>query len=299
MNDIGSEQLLTFRLVLTTGSFSRAAGYLGISQPAVSQKVRELERRLQLRLIERVGRSIRATAAGEALLRHAQRVALALDDARAEMEQFTEHAGGPVRMGAGATACIHLLPPLLKRLSRANPLLEIRVSTGNTPEIARRVEDNSLDAALVTLPLSSRALDIRPVLDDVFVAIAPAGAAAGHASVSPAGLATRPLVLFETGANTRTLIDAWFRRAGRSPRVLMELGSVEAIKQMVAADLGWSVVPALSVSSPTTARGLRVLRLAPRLSRSLAWIVRRDKPLSRALRQVQEGVLALGDPGGR
>lgn len=295
MRSLHPDQLLTFTRVIASGSFSLAAEQAGISQPAVSQQIKELERRLQLRLIERVGRKLRPTAAGEALLVHAQRIAMALSDAQAQMQQFQDHAGGQVRIGAGATACIHLLPPLLRQLQRANPLLEILVSTGNTPDIVRRVEDNTLDAALVTLPVAARNLAVTPVLEDRFVAIAPRDAATGRSSVTPAALARLPLVLFEPGANTRSLVDAWFRRGGQAVRPVMELGSVEAIKEMVAAGLGWSVLPGSSVAAAGHSRGVQPLRLAPRLSRTLAWVIRKDKPVSRALQQVQQGVMQLAD----
>jgi DNA-binding transcriptional LysR family regulator len=203
-----------------------------------------------------------------------------------------EHQGGEVRLGAGATACIHLLPPLLRELKARNPALDILVSTGNTPDIVRRVEENALDAALVTLPVASRALQVTPVLEDRFVTIAPRAMVAGRSTLTPAALATLPLVLFEPGANTRALVDDWFRAAGHVARPAMELGSVEAMKEMVAAGLGCAVLPGLAVRQGAS-KGVEVLKLSPRLSRTLAWIVRKDKPLTRALQQVSRGVLAL------
>jgi len=293
MRQLHPDHLLTFSMVVDKGSFSAAAQQIGISQPAVSHQIKELERRLQLRLIERVGRRLKVTSAGEALLVHVRRVAVALADAQAAMQQHSQTAGGQVRIGAGATACIHLLPPLLGQLKRRNPLLEIAVSTGNTPEIVRRVEDNDLDAALVTLPAAGRSLEVTPVLEDRFVAIAPHGTSGGRRAVSAKALAAQPLVLFESGANTRSLVEQWFSRAGLAVRPAMELGSVEAIKEMVAAGLGWSLLPQLSVSTAAHRKGIEVLMPTPRFGRTLAWVIRRDKPLNRALRQVHEAVLGL------
>jgi len=136
-----------------------------------------------------------------------------------------------------------------------------------------------------------------PVLDDDFVAVGPRDAATAAARASARWLAARPLVLFEPGANTRRLIDEWFARAGVRARPVMELGNVEAIKELVAAGLGWSVLPALSVRTPSRRRQLAVLPLAPRLQRQLAWVLRRDKPLNRALRQVNDAVLGLRAAG--
>lgn len=293
MGAINPNHLVTFQKVVSAGSFSLAAEQLGISQPAVSQQMRDLERRLQVRLIERTGRQVGPTPAGTALLAHASRIGIALADAEAQMMQFQDQPGGRVKIGAGATACIHLLPPLLQQLKRLHPSVTILVSTGNTKDIVRRVEENSLDAALVTLPVDTAALHVTDVMEDRFVAVAPSGAHGGRAGVSAATLAREPLVLFEPGANTRSLVDRWFGQAGLRPEPVMELGSVEAIKEMVAAGLGWSLLPALSVSTAKHRARLEVLRVQPRLTRTLAWVVRRDKPLNRALQTVQAAVLQL------
>ena len=297
MRQLHPDQLLAFSSVLELGSFSAAAERAGVSQPAVSHQIKELERRVQMRLIERVGRRLAPTAAGAALLPHVARIRTALADAEAALQQHAATAGGQVRIGTGATACIHLLPPLLRQLRRSHPQIDLVVSTGNTPEIVRRVEDNTLDAALVTLPVAGRSLHVVPVLDDAFVAVGPRDAATAAARASARWLAARPLVLFEPGANTRRLIDEWFARAGVRARPVMELGNVEAIKELVAAGLGWSVLPALSVRTPSRRRQLAVLPLAPRLQRQLAWVLRRDKPLNRALRQVNDAVLGLRAAG--
>lgn len=289
---LNPEHLRTFLAVVEAGSFSEAGYKVGVSQPAVSQQIKELERRLQVRLFERVGKTIRPTTAGTALLPHAHRIGLALADAQAEMERLANYSGGHIRIGAGATACIHLLPPLLRELKAANPSLEIVVSTGNTPDIVRKVEENLLDAALVTLPVASRAIQVTSVMEDRFVAIAPVGLVRGKSVLTPASLAGMPLVQFEPGANTRMLVDRWFRAAGFTPHPVMELGSVEAMKEMVSAGLGCAVLPGLALRSQA-GKTMQTRKLSPKLARTLAWIVRKDKPMTRALQQIQSGVLGL------
>ena len=291
--NINPEQLRTFLSVLESGTFSEAGARLGISQPAVSQQIKELEKRLQLRLLERVGKRIRPTGAGSALVPHATRIGVALADAQAEMERLADHPGGQIRIGAGATACIHLLPPMLRALKARHPSLEIVVTTGNTPDIVRKVEDNLLDAALVTMPVGSRALQVTPVMEDRFVAIAPLGLTGTKTTIAPAALAALPLVLFEPGANTRLLTDKWFRAAGRVPRSVMELGSVEAMKEMVAAGLGCAVLPGLAMRSQTSRKGVTVLKLTPKLARTLVWIVRKDKPMTMSLQHMESAVMSL------
>ena len=124
--------LATFRLVVQRGSFSAAADLLGLSQPAVSLQVRQLEQFLQTRLLERTGRGIKATAAGIALLAHSERIELAVGAAVQSVSEFNREISGSIKLGTGATACIHLLPPLLQKLHQDHPLLTVRVTVGNT-----------------------------------------------------------------------------------------------------------------------------------------------------------------------
>jgi DNA-binding transcriptional LysR family regulator len=293
MRGLNLDQLSTFAQVIELGGFSAAAQRLNLSQPAVSLQVRQLERRLGVRLVERVGRRATATAAGLDLLAHARRIESAVADAA---EAMAVHAGGTVgrvRIGTGGTACIYLLPPIVRVLRQRFPSLEIVVSTGNTPDVLKGIEANAVDVGLVTLPAEGRMLQMTPVLDDEFVAIFPAGdAPAGP--VTAAVLAARSIVLYEPGAHTRYIVDEWALRGGAALKPVSELGSVEAIKELVAAGLGCSVLPKMALPPQQVAGRLDVRRLSPRLYRKLAVVLRRDKPLRRGLNEVVKALTAVG-----
>ena len=290
MRGFNLDHLQTFADVVRLGSFSAAAARLNLTQPAVSLQVRQLEQKLGMKLIERVGRTATPTAAGRALLQHAGGIDAAVNAALEEVAQHGRSVTGRVRIGIGATACIHILPPILSDLRRRFPQLDLMVNTGNAPEILRAIEDNSLDLGLVTLPPKTksqslgRALDATPLIDDDFVAIAVKGTKLPD-PVTPAVLAAQPLVIPEPGGNTRSLIDGWFAAGGLVPKAGMELDSVEAIKQLVGAGLGCSVLPGMALATPESRRGLEVRALKPKLTRQLALVLRRDKPLSRGLRE--------------
>ncbi|WGS17771.1 MULTISPECIES: LysR family transcriptional regulator [unclassified Bradyrhizobium] len=292
MKDLNLSYLESFRVVIESGSFSAAAERLQLTQPAVSLQVRQLERSLGAILIERVGRRARPTAAGAALLTHAEQINAAVTSAVDAVAQQTVGTAGRVRLGTGATACIFLLPPILKELRATLPGLEITVTTGNTPEIAKAVEDNTIDIGLVTLPVSGRSFEITPVLNDEFVLIAPPDMPL-PARITPAVLATRPVVLFEPGGNTRRTADEWLARGGVSLKPLMSLGSVEAIKEMVRAGLGCAILPGMAVSAKGKHRDLAVRSLSPKLYRRLAVVIRRDKRLDRGLRQTLSALKAI------
>lgn len=283
MTTLNLGYLATFRLVIQRGSFSAAADVLGISQPAVSLQIRQLEQFLQTRLVERTGRGIKATAAGQALLVHGERIEQAVDETLRSVSAFNHDVSGTITLGTGATACIHLLPPLLQQLRSDYPLLRVGVTTGNTLDIVRAIEENRLDMGLVTLPVSGRALDVMPVMDEEFVFIASQAQQAMFTGLRPDALHTLPLIAFESGSGTRALIDGWFEASGLTIAPAMQLGSIEAIKRMVRSGLGYSIVPKMAVEQKADREGLCVSSLSPVLQRQLAVVMRQDKILSKGI----------------
>jgi DNA-binding transcriptional LysR family regulator len=203
---------------------------------------------------------------------------------------------GRLRLGTGATASIHLLPPLLRRMRARYPELELIVVTGNAPEIAAAVAANELDVGLVTLPVTGRQLAVTPFRLDPLVAVGPPGHAwPGPGALTAALLARQPLILYERGGTIRRVIDDWFRRGGARPRIVMELGNEEAIKKLVGAGLGVSVSPAMAVRDEVRAGALRMRPLSPALVRRLGLVRRRDKPETPALRVFLAAVESLSE----
>jgi DNA-binding transcriptional LysR family regulator len=285
--DLRLSQLRTFREVARRGSFSRAAEALRLSQPAVSQQVRQLEEGFGAVLLDRVGKRVFVTAAGETLLAHGERVFAELDAARLTLSRGRDVVAGPVRLGTGATASIYLLPSLLRRLRLRHPALELSVVTGNTREIVQAVVDNVLDVTVVTLPVSMRELTVTPFYRDPLVIIAPPEDRwRGKTSITPAALAQEPMIPFERGGATRTVTDRWFADAGVAPRIAMELGNAEATKKLVGAGLGLSIISAIAVKEEVAAGELVLLAPKPRLARMLGIVRRRDKPSTPALTAV-------------
>ncbi|MBD9636673.1 LysR family transcriptional regulator [Ensifer sp. ENS07] len=283
MSALDLDYLKTFALVAELGSFSAAAERLGLTQPAVSLQVRVLEKQLGVRLVERVGRRARPSAAGEELLAHAGSIEAATSRAIEAVARHAKGVLGRVRLGTGATPCAFLLPPLLADLKRRFPDLDITVTTGNSADIVRAVDENLIDIGLVSLPVSGRIFEITPLFDERFVAIAPLGTALPD-TVTPAILAERPLILYEPGANTRRITDEWLATTGTTVKPVMALGSVDAIKEMVAVGLGSALVPEIALR-PGDRERLVVRPVTPTLFRRFALVLRSDKRLDRALRE--------------
>jgi DNA-binding transcriptional LysR family regulator len=292
MRNINLDHLHTLSQVIALGSFSAAAAQINLTQPAVSLQIRQLERRVGLRLVERVGRRAMPTEAGRELLSHAKRIEAALAEALEAMAHRSQGVVGRVLLGTGATACIYLLPPMLSELRRRFPALEIIVRTGNTPEILRLLEENVIDIALVTLPAPGRSFEVTPLLDDEIVAVFPPGTTPPVA-VTPSSLAKQPVLVYEPGGNARRVVDEWFREAGLGLKPVMELGNVEAIKQLVGAGLGCGLLPRLAAASEALPAGVVAHPLYPVLRRRLGIVMRRDKVPDRSLREVTSALLAL------
>lgn len=285
-------QLRTFVAAVERGSITEAARALHLTQPAASQQLRELERILGTRLLERAEGRVMATAVGAALLGAARQALAAGEEVATTALAWRGGEVGRVRLGTGATACIYLLPPVLAAAQRTMPGLEIVVATGNTPEILRRVQEGSLDLGLVTLPrVLGRGLSRTPLCRDELRALVPARLT-GDGPVSPAALAELPLILYEAGGDTRQVIDAWFGAAGLMPKPTMELGSVEAIKVLVGSGLGASVLPAMALAGG--AAGARVLALRPAVARTLGVVMRAEKMLDRGQRVLLDALQQAG-----
>jgi DNA-binding transcriptional LysR family regulator len=278
-------QLRAFLLTAENGSASTAARLLGVTQPAVSQQLQELEALLRVRLIERVGIRMLPTPAGRALIDPVRRAFVALDQIEPAIAAFREPDTGLVRLGTGATACIHFLPEPLARTQAAMPNLQLVVVTGNTAEIVSGVEDGSIDVGLVTGNelRSNPSVHLETVFDEELVAILPKKLEYQlPTALRPQDLARLPLILFDPAGRTRDIINGWFRAEGVRPIPAMELGSIEAIKKLVGAGLGVSLIPDMATRSLP---GNIVRRgLARPIRRQLTLALRTDKVLDAGLR---------------
>ena len=285
-------QMRTFLAVVDNGGVTAASRLLNLTQPAASQQLRELERCLRVRLLDRAGGRGVPTAAGAALLEPARRVQAAVEETMAVAASFRMGDVGRVRLGTGATACIHLLPAVLTHAKQRMPGLEVIVATGDSGAITRQVENGELDLGLVTLPVAkSRALVVTRLLTDPLVALLPAAMADAGETISQAQLAALPLILYHQGGTTRLLIDGWFRRAGVEPVPIMQLDSVESIKMLVGGGLGASIVPQSSLN--TRLPGTVTRRPRPALTRQLALVARREKVIDRGMRVLIEALRGI------
>ncbi|PWC54594.1 LysR family transcriptional regulator [Azospirillum sp. TSO22-1] len=275
MRSLNPDQLRTFLAVVETGSLSAAARRLNLTQPAISLQIRELEARTGVPLLERLGRRTAPTAAGETLVVHARRIAAEIDAALEAMRRHREGALGRVRLGAGLSFATYLLPVVLKRLRATRPDLEVTVAVGTAEDIARRLLANDFDLAVVTLPVDDRGLDVELLRQDAALAVFPAGTPLPDA-VTPQDVARFPLILDERRSRVALSTTAWFEAGGVRPKPIMELGSFTAIRSMVEAGLGASIMMPDIVAD--AAGRMETRPLDPPLVIRLAIIQRQGQP---------------------
>lgn len=268
--------LRIFADVISTGSFTAAADLHGVTQPAVSFHIRQLETTFDVQLISREGRRAIPTAAGAELLRNIAHIDKAVGDTIRSMDQFSEASGGELRIGTGSTACAMLLPGVLRQLRRSLPGTEISVVTGNSPEIARKLVANEIDVGIVTLPVDGRTIQSTVLFEDEIVMLAPPSMELPD-TVTPEVLFQHPATMFESARVTRSLIDGWFARAGFTFHPAMTVGSLEAIRELVSMDMGYALLSRLALPADRASDGMRVRSLSPQLFRTIGFAVRRDQ----------------------
>ena len=296
MRSLNPDHLRALAEVVAQGSFTRAAKRLHLAQPTISLQIRELETRLGVRLVDRLGKRAFATAAGRELIEHAQRIHQETDRLLAAMRRHRDGWLGQVRIGSSTTALIYHLPPVLQRLRREHPNIELVVTTGTTTGVVDRILRNEIDLGVVSLPISERRLDIVALKGEPLVAIFAARTRNLPARVTPQFLLQHPLLLEFARAHVRALIIDWLSAGGTEPRPAMELDNLEAVKRMVASGLGVSIVPAAAIADYDKS-SLSARPLKPALTRTLALVQRRDKPGDAALEHVRAALMTLAEKG--
>ena len=287
-------QLEAFEAVALHRSFTRAAAALFLTQPAVTRQIASLETELHTRLFERLGRSVRLTASGEAFHRYAEQIIRLAREAKEAVMVADTGGSGKFTVGASSTLATYVLPPLLRRFRQAYPFIEIAIGTGVSAQIVEMVRSGEADVGLVTTengiaaPVSFAELNRGGLMTTVLadyetgVVVPPLHALAARETVNATELSGVPLILMEPGTNLRAYVDRLLAGSGVHAQVAMELDNVEAIKRMIEAGLGISLLPMVSVGAEVAAKRLIALPLADaeQEQRRIAVVRRRDKYLS-------------------
>lgn len=234
-------QLQIFQSVARHLSYTRAAEELHLTQPAVFTQVRQLEDQLGSPLIERLGRRLFLTEAGQVVLASAREVLGEIDSMEMRLAELRGMARGRLRVAVVSTAKYDI-PQRLGAFCRAHPGIDVSLTVGNREELLARFAANEDDLYILGTPHEELEAEAHRYAENPLVMIAPRGHPFAGRPLRTAGIADEIFVMREVGSGTRIAAERYFAAQGLAPAVRMELGANEAIKQAVMAGLGLSVI---------------------------------------------------------
>jgi DNA-binding transcriptional LysR family regulator len=286
--DVDFRQLEMFGAVAEEGTFTKAAERLHVSQSAISRQVKLLEEELGGSLLHRGPKKVTLTQPGELLLKMVNRVQRDMQDVVAQISDTHTLNRGSLSVAGGMTVCLYIFPRLLKKFRSLYPLIDLRVASGASENIQRQLRSTELDLALLTLPILARDLEVLPVLkEEMVVVTAPGHPLSRERTVEPLSLAKYPLILYETGSNSRKVLDQFFLEAQIPVEVAMETENVEIIKAMVGNGLGVSIIPFAAVAKDVRTKRLAYARVRGRkLYRETGWVYLKSEYVPRTITEM-------------
>ena len=273
---IDSRQLRAFVTLVKTGSFTVTAKQLFLSQSAISHSIKSLEDDVGCRLLDRVGKKVALTLAGEQLLQHANKVLLELEIARESLHQLGKWGRSRLRVGASNTACQYILPPVLRGLRKDFPQCSMAVSPGDVPQMLEMLERGQIDLAISMEPLGRTPFEFMPLFtDEMWFIMEPQHPWAVSGRVDRVEIPKQNYILYHRNSFTFRLVEEHFHNEGMVLNLFVELGSMEAIKELVKLGLGISIMAPWIVREELRAKTLVVLPLGKKKLRRTWGILRR------------------------
>lgn len=244
-------RLRAFLTVAREQSFTRAALELGLSQSAVSQQVAALEDELGAPLFLRAGRRVSLTRGGAALLERAETLLADMGAARRSVAAAEGMIAGELRIAGSLTIAGYVLPRPLAAFRREHPEVRVALRVRNTEEVVRALISGEADLGLVEGPVDAARIDLEPFVEDELVVIAPAGHRfAAVDEIEPTEIRDEPLVVREQGSGTRHVAADALATVGVEEdelHIAAEVSGIDALKALVEAGLGVSIVSMLTV----------------------------------------------------
>lgn len=285
-------QLEIVRTVAEKGSFTAAARALNVSQSAVSRQVLLLEDELGEPAFLRLGRKVRLTAAGQALLDLSRRVLSDIQETTIGIRDQQQAPAGTLHLGGGMTVCLHVFPALLKAFRRRQPRIDVKLTTGTTPQLLERLRSGALDIGLLTLLVDGADLTQVPVMrEEMLLVLPPSHKLAQKRRVTPEDLVSQSWVLFERGSSTRRVIDDAFAAHGIRPRIVMETENVEILKALTTIGMGLTILPYQALAREARDGTLRVRRVnGVTMVRETGWVYIKGARVPRIVQEMFEAL---------
>ena len=240
---LDSRQLRAFFVLARTGSFTQTARELHLTQSGISHSMKALEADSGCRLLDRLGKKVVLTQAGEQLLKHAEKILSEMDAARESLLQLGKWGKGRLRLGGTTTVCQHIIPPVLREFKESFRDHAISLEPGDTPELIAALLRHRIDLALSLEPEGEPQLEFHPLFTDELHFIVSAlhpWAQAGR--VEREDIPRQNYILYSKRSITFRLIEDYFRREQMVLNTVFEVGSMDATKELVKLGLGTSIL---------------------------------------------------------
>jgi DNA-binding transcriptional LysR family regulator len=283
------QQVRCFCAAAELGSFTAAAEALGVSQPAVADQIRKLERALGADLFVRAGRGVVPTDAGNAFAEHAANTLRSLEDAAESVCELTSMQGGVVSFGTFNAPSPWRLDEVVASFLRRHPRMTVRLVGRNSSRTAERVRRGDLEAAVVTLPIDDDRLDVRPLVRDevLYVSAVPERT---RVPATIERLASSPLIFYDAeSADDDPIRRQLAERAqadGLRLRPRVEVEFIDVALRLVADGLGDTYLPSAYTNAAFYPPGLTTTPFSPALYDTFAVITRRAARLSPGVREL-------------
>lgn len=302
---IGESPFLTFtnvrifESVVRHESFSRAAEELGVSQPYISAQIAGLETKLGIELFRRVGRRAYMTEAGRLLRTHAVRILNDLADAERALVEVRGVVAGHLSIAATSTSASYLIPQCLERFLSYHPHVSVELKIFGSPDVELAVmEGRSELGVLVSQPVATGFIVDELGPDELVVIVGPKHPFAGRSDISVEELVEQQFISREPSSGTRRFIEARLNEIGRTLRYGPQVNSNEAIKALVACNIGISILSEQAVRSEVQIGRIVAMKVhGLPLARSLSLISCAGSQLSAAARAMRAVFIAETTPG--
>jgi DNA-binding transcriptional LysR family regulator len=238
-NPLDSRRLQQFCVLARTGSFTQTARELHLTQSGISHSMKALEHEAGCRLLDRLGKKVVLTQAGEQLLQHADKILAEMSAARDSLSALGKWGKGRLRLGASTTACQHLIPPVLREFKESFPDHTITLEPGDTTVLVDALLKHRIDLALTLEPEGEAQLEFHPLFtDELFFVVSASHPWARAGRVEREEIPRQNYILYSKRSVTFRLIEDYFRRERVVLNTVLEVGSMEATKELVKLGLG-------------------------------------------------------------
>ncbi|MBO8159097.1 selenium metabolism-associated LysR family transcriptional regulator [Thermosyntropha sp.] len=257
--------LKTYIKVIETQNFSKTAEEFGLSQPAVTKQIQALEDMYGILLIERSGRKLKPTEAGEILYHHAKEIIKAVEKAEKAMEEAAESRKGKLYIGASTIPGQYILPSLLKNFKEKYNHISISMNIGDTEKIISQIAERELDVGIVGGWINNRKIDGFKWLEDELVVIVPLNhALAEKDEIEIPQILSERWIFREKGSGTRQAVEDLLTAYDVKKddlNIYMEAGSTEAVLAVVESGMGISIVSVWALKNLEGYRKIKVLKI--------------------------------------